>query len=59
MPRPQGCGYCQLLTPEWEKVAENLKVLTPTLEATQVKIDGFFSQLPYKCHQHLVASVGD
>ena len=27
MARPQGCGYCQLLTPEWEKVAENLKVV--------------------------------
>jgi thiol-disulfide isomerase/thioredoxin len=23
----QGCGYCQLLTPEWEKAAENLKHL--------------------------------
>ncbi|KAJ1486354.1 thioredoxin-like protein [Baffinella frigidus] len=23
----EGCGYCQLLTPEWEKVAENLKHL--------------------------------
>ena len=21
----EGCGYCQLLTPEWEKVAANLK----------------------------------
>ena len=30
-----------------------------TLEATQVQIDGFFSQLPYKCHQNRVASVGD
>ena len=31
----------------------------PTLEATQGQIDGFFSQLPYKCHQNRVASVGD
>ena len=23
----EGCGYCQLLTPIWEKVAENLKNL--------------------------------
>ena len=23
----EGCGYCQLLTPIWEKVAENLKHL--------------------------------
>ncbi|KAK3238485.1 hypothetical protein CYMTET_51508 [Cymbomonas tetramitiformis] len=23
----EGCGYCQLLTPEWEKVAKNLKML--------------------------------
>ena len=30
-----------------------------TLEATQGQIDGFFSQLPYKCHQNRVASVGD
>ena len=28
-------------------------------EATQGQIDGFFSQLPYKCHQNRVASVGD
>jgi len=31
----------------------------PALEATQVQIDGFLSQLPYKCHQNRVASVGD
>ena len=30
-----------------------------TLEATQGQIDGFCSQLPYKCHQNRVASVGD
>jgi len=24
-----------------------------------VQIDGFFIQLPYKCHQNRVASVGD
>ena len=30
-----------------------------TLEATQGEMDGFFSQLPYKCHQNRVASVGD
>ena len=29
------------------------------LDATQVPIDGLFSQLPYKCHHNLVASVGD
>jgi len=29
------------------------------LEATQGQIDGFCSQLPYKCHQNRVASVGD
>ena len=32
---------------------------SPTLEATQVQIDGSFSQLPYKCHQNRVASVRD
>ena len=31
----------------------------PALEATQRRVDGFFSQLPYKCHQTRVASVGD
>ena len=31
----------------------------PALEATQGQLDGFFSQLPYKCHQNRVASVGD
>jgi hypothetical protein len=25
--KQQGCGYCQLLTPEWEKVAGNMKNL--------------------------------
>ena len=30
-----------------------------TLEAAQGQMDGFFSQLPYKCHQNRVASVGD
>ena len=27
------------------------------LETTQGQIDGFFSQLPYKCYQNRVASV--
>ena len=30
-----------------------------TLEKTQGQIDGFFSQLPCKCHQNQVAFVGD
>jgi len=30
-----------------------------TLEATQVQMDGFFSQLPSKCRHNRVASVGD
>jgi len=29
------------------------------LDATQGQIDSFVSQLPYKCHQNRVASVGD
>jgi len=29
------------------------------LEATQGQMDGFFSQLSYKCHLEEVASVGD
>ena len=31
----------------------------PTLETTPRQIDGFFCQLPYKCHQNRVAFVGD
>jgi hypothetical protein len=31
----------------------------PVLEATQVQMDGVFSQLPYKCHLEEVTSVGD
>jgi len=31
---------------------------SPALEATQGQIHGFFSQLPKKCHQNRVASVG-
>ena len=27
----EGCGYCQLLTPIWEKVAENLKNLVKNI----------------------------
>ena len=32
---------------------------TTALEATQGQMDGFFSQLPYKCHLEEVASGGD
>jgi hypothetical protein len=31
----------------------------PALEATQGQIDVFFGQLPCKCYQNRVASVGD
>ena len=36
-------------------------VISPltTQEATQGQIDGFLSQLSYKCHQNRVASLGD
>jgi len=37
----------------------SVKRITPALEATHGQIDGFFSQLPYKCHLEEVASVGD
>ena len=30
----------------------------PALQATQGQMDGFFGQLPYKCHLEEVASVG-
>ena len=34
-------------------------VTLPALKATQGQMDGFFNQLPYKCHLEKVASVGD
>ena len=33
--------------------------LSATLDATQRRIDGLFSQLPFKCHQNRVTSVED
>ena len=45
---------CSSLTPEHSTCRA-----TPTLESTQGQFDGFFSQLPYKCFQNQVASVGD
>jgi len=36
-----------------------LPVRRTVLKATQGQIDGFFSQLPYKCNLEEVASVGD
>ena len=39
--------------------SEQFETQVTTLEATQGHIDGFFSQLPYKCHQNRVASLGD
>ena len=41
-----------------EEVRPNL-TQPAALEATQGQMDGFFSQLPYKCHLEEVASVGD
>jgi len=46
------------LTPIPNQQTTNNKQQT-TLEAAQGQMDGFFSQLPYKCHQNRVASVGD
>ena len=34
-------------------------VCNTALEATQGQMDGFFTQLPYKCRLEEVASVGD
>ena len=34
-------------------------VFKAALEATQGQMDGFFSQLPYKCHIEELAPVGD
>ena len=38
---------------------EYQQVYNTTLEATQGQMDGFLSQLPYKCHLEEVVSVGD
>ena len=35
------------------------RIYASALEATQGQMDGFFSQLQYKCHLEEVASVGD
>ena len=40
-------------------VASTTLLSVPTLETTQGQIDGFFSQLPFKCYLPEVASVGD
>ena len=37
----------------------DLLVCSPALEATQAQMDGFFSQLPYKCRLEEVTSVRD
>jgi len=42
-----------------EVSGNRLPAVQSALEATQGQIDGFFSQLPYKCHLEEVASVGD
>ena len=45
--------------PGMDKALRPTGTTLATLEATQGQIDGFFSQLPYTCHQNRVASVGD
>ena len=40
------------------RAASNAENQVTRLEATQGQMDGFFSQLPYKCHLEEVASVG-
>ena len=35
------------------------ETLYTTLETAQGQMDGFFGQLPFKCHLEEVASVGD
>ena len=63
--RVHRCFWCTGLAPwEFESPFPGSLISTfleagSTLEATQGKIDGFFSQLPYKCRQNRVASVGD
>ena len=45
-----------LLSPE---DFSNKQVSKTALKATQGQMDGFFGQLPFKCHLEEVASVGD
>ena len=44
--------------PAWPPAARPFFFFT-TLKTTQRQIDGFFSQLPFKCYLPEVASVGD
>jgi hypothetical protein len=47
------------IRPAGETRLGRISGLEAALEATQGQMDGFFSQLPYKCHLKEVASVGD
>ena len=49
----------RLLSVKAPKRIKKLGVTASAKPVTQGQIDGLFSQLPYKCHQNRVASVGD
>ena len=60
MCRVEGEGL-RLLQDDFAKVTTwcCIEHFATALEATQRQMDGFFSQLPYKCHLEEVASVRD
>ena len=41
----------------WRRMLEDIRLPSSTLEATQRQMNGFFSQLPYKCNLEEVACV--
>ena len=47
------------LEAEARKPNTSRAALAAALEVTQGQMDGFLSQLPFKCHLEEVASVGD
>jgi hypothetical protein len=50
--------FCREEEPGLE-LASPIQMMSTTLEAIQGQIDGFFRQLPFKCHHNQVASQGD
>ena len=56
---PELWSVLTLITAAEGKPCRSFSSLGPAREATQVQMDGFFSQLPCKCYLQEVAFVGD
>ena len=57
--RRTASGLPAILSAKASTTLNSQQLWLTALEATQGQMDGFFSQLPYKCHLEEVASVGD